>query len=147
MERFDAATTLALVEQRRARHAPGPDDVRAALALDDAGPRLRRRVVAAHGAARRRGVGAGRAGGCLDWWGDVLVEYWAAPKAGSFVDAADWRAGPGTVGRPIPGHEVVVTDEGRNELPPHTDGILWCRPRVADVFRYHGDEAKTAATF
>ncbi|MEZ5208385.1 MAG: AMP-binding protein [Acidimicrobiales bacterium] len=151
MERFDAAATLALVEQRRVRdtHLVPTMFVRL-LALDDevrASADVSSLRTVLHGAAP---VSVPVKQRMLDWWGDVLVEYWGGSEGGvvTLVDAADWRERPGTVGRPIPGHEVVVTDEGRNELPPHTDGILWCRnTRVADVFRYHGDEAKTAATF
>ena len=39
----------------------------------------------------------------IEWWGEVLVEYWGGTEGGTctLVDSADWLAHPGTVGKPL----------------------------------------------
>ncbi len=95
----------------------------------------------------------------IDWWGPVLVEYWGASEGGvvTLVGAEEWMAHPGTVGRPIPNHEVFVADPDTGAvLPPGEVGTLWCRNLTVAgaheqgegdglVFRYHNDEDKTQA--
>ena len=95
----------------------------------------------------------------ISWWGPALVEYWGASEGGvvTLVGAEDWLAHPGTVGRPIPNHRVIVADPDSGEvLPTGEMGTLWCENRtvldayqsgIGDgrVFSYHNDEGKTAA--
>jgi long-chain acyl-CoA synthetase len=86
----------------------------------------------------------------IDWWGPVLVEYWGGSEGGyvTVADTADWLDHPGTVGRPIPGHEVYATDDDGRRLPAWETGTLWCHnTRVDRVFEYHGAPEKTAAAF
>ena len=51
----------------------------------------------------------------IDWWGEVLVEYWGATEGGTttLVDSADWLAHPGTVGRALPSFDVFAVDDQR----------------------------------
>jgi long-chain acyl-CoA synthetase len=84
----------------------------------------------------------------IDWWGPVLVEYWGATESGvcTLVDSTDWRARPGTVGRPLQSYEVFAVDEDDARLPAGEIGTLYCRHRhLATVFEYHGAPGKTAA--
>jgi long-chain acyl-CoA synthetase len=86
----------------------------------------------------------------IEWWGPVLVEYWGATESGvcTLVDAVDWLAHAGTVGRPIATFEVFAVDDSGMRLPPGDVGSLYCRHRHrTDVFEYHGAPEKTAAAY
>ena len=54
----------------------------------------------------------------IDWWGPVLVEYYAGTEACglTFATSAEWLAHPGTVGRAVLG-TLRILDDGCNELP------------------------------
>jgi long-chain acyl-CoA synthetase len=147
MDRFDAARTLALIDQRQvtATHLVPtmfvrllglPEPVRAGFD----GSSLR---TVLHGAAP---VAPSVKHRMIDWWGSCITEYWGASEGGvvTLVGADDWLERPGTVGRPVAGHEVYVGDEQAEPLPPGSTGRLWCRnTRLAQVFTYHGDDEKT----
>lgn len=86
----------------------------------------------------------------IDWWGEVLVEYWGGTEGGvcTLASSADWLAHPGTVGRAIPSYEVFAVDEEGRRLPPGENGLLYCRhKRLVQVFEYHGDPEKTAGAY
>ncbi len=79
----------------------------------------------------------------IDWWGPVLVEYWGGSEGGvvTLVSTAEWLERPGTVGRPVPDHEVWAGDDCGGPLPAGDEGLLWCRNKAsAKVFEYHSDE-------
>src|SRR5690606_21097622 len=72
---------------------------------------------------------------------------WGGTEGGvnTLVDAREWLAHPGTVGRALPAFEVFAVDERGERLPPGEVGDLYCRHRTQDfVFEYHGDPEKTA---
>jgi long-chain acyl-CoA synthetase len=52
---------------------------------------------------------------------------------------------PGTVGRPLPGVEVQITDEGGAALPPGQSGEIWLRGPMI-MKGYHNLPGETAAT-
>ncbi len=84
----------------------------------------------------------------IDWWGEILVEYWGATEGGvcTLVDSRDWLDHPGTVGHATVNFEIFARDEDGRVLDPGETGELYCRHRKLDrVFEYHGDAAKTAA--
>jgi len=86
----------------------------------------------------------------IEWWGEVLVEYWGATEGGvnTLVDSAQWLAHPGTVGRALPSFEIFAVDEQRRRLPAGSTGQLYCHHKQLDaVFEYHGDPDKTAAAY
>ncbi len=86
----------------------------------------------------------------LDWWGDVLVEYWGGTESGvvTLARADEWRAHPGTVGRALPHYSVYAVDDAGRRLPAGESGELLCRhAREAQVFSYHGDPEKTATSY
>ena len=86
----------------------------------------------------------------IEWWGDVLVEYWGASEGGvvTLVGAQDWLAHPGTVGRAVRAHEVFAVDPEGRRLPAGETGELFCHNHAtAQVFVYHNDPAKTADAF
>ena len=81
----------------------------------------------------------------LDWWGDCVWEYYAATEGGGTIAGpSDWRAHPGTVGKPWPISEVMVVDDDGNEVPPGTPGTIYMK-MGAIRFEYKGDKAKTEA--
>ena len=79
----------------------------------------------------------------LDWWGDSIWEYYAATEGGGTIASPeDWKARPGTVGKPWPISEVIVSDDDGNQLGPGEVGTIWMRMGEYR-FTYHGDEEKT----
>jgi len=151
MPRWEERAALALVREREIAHThlvPTmfvrllrlPDAERAAFVA----PRL---SLVLHGAAP---VSVSVKRRMIEWWGEVLVEYWGATEGGvnTLIDSAEWLAHPGTVGRALPLFDVFAVDEGGGRLPPGETGDLYCRHRKLDrVFEYHGDPAKTAAAY
>jgi long-chain acyl-CoA synthetase len=151
MPRWDDAGALVQIQQREIRHThlvPTmfvrllrlPDDVRAAF---DA-PRL---DLVLHGAAP---IAAHVKQRMIDWWGEILVEYWGATESGvtTLADSAEWLAHPGTVGRALPHFEVFAVDDDETPLPAGKVGQLYCRNlRPGTPFEYHRDPEKTAAAY
>jgi long-chain acyl-CoA synthetase len=81
----------------------------------------------------------------LDWWGPVVIEYYAATEGGGTTIFADeWLRKSGSVGRAWPGSVVRVLDERGNELPAGQPGLVYLR-MGSSSFSYHGDEEKTRA--
>jgi long-chain acyl-CoA synthetase len=81
-----------------------------------------------------------------EWFGDVLVEYYGFTEGGMTVVGADeWRARPGSVGKPVAGLGVRILDDAGDEVPPNTDGTVYFRPTgTTRYFTYQGDDSKTA---
>jgi len=151
MPRWDEREALEILVRRAVAHAHFvptmfvrllrlPDAERAAFRA----PAL---TVALHGAApisvavKRR---------MIEWWGPVLVEYWGGTEGGvnTLIGSEEWLAHPGSVGRALPGFEVFAVDEARRRLGPDEVGDLYCRNEASpEPFAYHGDPAKTAASY
>lgn len=150
MEHFDPEQFLALVEHHRAtftqlvptmfvRMLKLPEETRTLYDLSS----LQRAV---HAAAPCP-VDVKRA--MIDWWGPIIDEYYASTEgAGSTaINADDWLAHPGSVGRPT-GAVVHVLDEEGRELPTGESGVIWFEHTVESrSFRYHNDPDKTATVF
>jgi long-chain acyl-CoA synthetase len=147
-EGFDPAEALRLIEEHGVtnvhlvptqfiRFLKLPDEVRASFDPSSL-------QVVMHGAApcsmevKRR---------MLEWWGPVITEYYGGTESGflSFISGTDWLAKPGSVGVPVATMEVKILDDEGNEQPPGTPGQIWTRSRLGGDFRYHKDDAKTAA--
>jgi acyl-CoA synthetase (AMP-forming)/AMP-acid ligase II len=81
----------------------------------------------------------------IDWWGPVIHEYYSGTEGlgMTYCDTAQWEAHPGTVGAAVFGELHICDDDGR-ELGPGEDGVVYFGG--ASRFRYHNDEAKTAAS-
>jgi len=146
MDGFDPETMLALIERHRATHTHMvPTQFRRLLALPEpvrAKYDVSSMRAAIHGAApcpqevKRR---------MLDWWGPVVVEYYAATEGGGTgITAREWLARPGSVGRAWPGSEVRVLDEHGDDLPTGEPGLVYLR-MGASTFDYHKDKEKTLA--
>jgi fatty-acyl-CoA synthase len=81
----------------------------------------------------------------IDWWGPILHEYYGSTEGNgvTFIDTAQWRRKPGSVGRSALGPVHICDDEGR-ELPPGEVGLVYFE-REQLPFEYHNDPAKTKA--
>jgi len=135
MPRWDSRQALALLRERRiASTHMVPTMFRRLLALP-ATERARCPAPARvfHGAAP---VSQDEKRAMIGWWGDAVVEYWGCSETGvvTLSEAADWLARPGTVGRALPGREVVAIG-----------GRLHVRGGVERLFSYWRDPAATAA--
>jgi long-chain acyl-CoA synthetase len=143
---FDPEATLALIERHRVTHTHMvPTQFRRLLALP---PEVRSAYdvssmqAAIHSAApcpqevKRQ---------MIDWWGPVIVEYYAATEGGGTgITAAEWLERPGSVGRPWLGSEVAILDEQGDDLPVGREGLVYMR-MGASTFDYHKDRDKTLA--
>jgi len=151
MPRWDARRALDLIEEHRIRHAhlvptmfvrllQLPEGVRSAF--DPSSLR-----VVLHGAApTARHVKQAM----IDWWGEVLVEYWGATESGvcTLVGSREWLERPGTVGRPTSSFEVFAAGEDGRPLAAGQVGTLCIRhKRIAKPFEYHRAPDKTAEAY
>ena len=79
----------------------------------------------------------------IEWWGDAVVEYYAATEGGgTVVTAKEWLERPGTVGKAWPGSEIRIYDDEGNRLGPGRIGTVYMALGQAAV-QYQGDEQKT----
>ena len=86
----------------------------------------------------------------IEWWGEILVEYWGGTEGGTctMANSADWLAHPGTVGKPLPSWEVFAVDDAGRRLSTGENGLLYSRhKRMTDPFEYHGAPEKTAEAY
>ena len=82
----------------------------------------------------------------LDWWGDVIYEYYAGSELNGLthVTPTEWRARPGTVGKPFMG-DIHICGEDGAELPVGESGLVYFEQPGAS-FAYHNDDEKTDGT-
>nr|WP_205807986.1 AMP-binding protein [Micromonospora sp. HNM0581] len=80
----------------------------------------------------------------IEWWGPVVVEYYAATEAGvvTLIGAEDWLQHPGSVGRAVPPHKIVILGPDGSELPPGQPGRVFVH-RAGKTFEYHNAPAET----
>jgi long-chain acyl-CoA synthetase len=144
MERFDAEEMLRLIEQYKVTHSHMvptqftrllalPADVRAKYDVSS----LRAMI---HGAAPcpnevKRAM--------LDWWGPVIIEYYAATEGGGATIFADeWLKKPGSVGKPWTYSVIKILDESGAEVPTNQTGLVYMQ-MGGSSFSYHKSEEKT----
>jgi long-chain acyl-CoA synthetase len=147
MDRFEPEEMLRLIHTHHVTHTHMvPTQFRRLLALPE---QTRERYdttslrAAIHGAApcphevKRR---------MLDWWGPVVIEYYAASEGGGTgITAQEWLARPGSVGKAWPGAEIRILDKDGNEVPAGETGLVYMRMGNS-TFDYYKDEAKTLAS-
>jgi long-chain acyl-CoA synthetase len=79
----------------------------------------------------------------IEWWGDAIMEYYAATEGGgTIVTAKEWLERPGTVGKAWPGAEIRIYDDDNKQLGPGEIGTVYMALSQA-TFEYKGDEQKT----
>ncbi|MBK1661299.1 AMP-binding protein [Paracraurococcus ruber] len=83
----------------------------------------------------------------IEWWGPILWEYYAGSEGiGTTVIAPrDWLARPGSVGKPVNGVRVHITDEDGRAVPAGVTGTI--RFSGGPRFAYHNAPDKTAACY
>jgi acyl-CoA synthetase (AMP-forming)/AMP-acid ligase II len=147
MPKFDASTSLALVERYAITHSQWvptmfvrllrlPESERGAYDLSS-------HRYAIHAAAPCP-VHVKEA--MLDWWGPILHEYYSGTEGNgqTAISPEEWLRHKGSVGRPILG-EVRIMDENDAVLPAGSTGRVFFEggPR----FEYFKDPEKTAAAY
>jgi acyl-CoA synthetase (AMP-forming)/AMP-acid ligase II len=146
MEKFDAETSLALIERYRVTHSQWvPTMLVRLLRLP---PEVRGRHdlgshrYAIHAAAPCP-VAVKRA--MLEWWGPILHEYYSGTEGNgqTAISPEEWLAHPGSVGRAILGRIHIVGPDGRDAAPGAT-GVVYFEGGPA--FEYYKDPEKTAAS-
>jgi long-chain acyl-CoA synthetase len=82
----------------------------------------------------------------IEWWGPIISEYYGSTEGAviSAIRSEDWLRKGGSVGRPLPFMEVIVTDDDGNRLEQGEEGILWFRNERGTDFEYHNAPEKTA---
>jgi long-chain acyl-CoA synthetase len=81
----------------------------------------------------------------LEIWpeGSVWEFYGSTEGQATRISTEEWLARPGSVGRALPGGEVVVADDDGNELPAGEVGWVWIRDPSREKWEYWGDAPKT----
>jgi long-chain acyl-CoA synthetase len=144
MERFEAEEMLRLIERYQVTHSHMvptqfnrllalPDDVRAKYDVSS----LRAMI---HGAAPcpdevKRAM--------LEWWGPVVIEYYAATEGGgASITATEWLTKPGSVGKAWPYSVLKILDDDGSEVPTGETGLVYMKMGQSS-FGYHKSEEKT----
>jgi long-chain acyl-CoA synthetase len=148
MDRFEPEEALALIERHRVTHSHMvPTQFRRLLALPEP-------VRAPYGVSSLRCV-IHAAAPCpqevkrqmLDWWGPVIVEYYAATEGGgTLITSEEWLRKPGSVGQPWWGSQVRILDRARAPVPPGVQGLVYMTMGTS-TFSYHKDQEKTDAAW
>ncbi|MGW0037845.1 AMP-binding protein [Gordonia sp. NPDC003376] len=146
MERFDAASALALVEDHRVTHTQMvPTMFIRMLKLPQAqrdAHDLSSLQVVIHAAAP---CPAETKRAMIGWLGPIIHEFYSCTENYLFttLDSQEWLDHPGSVGRSLLGTAHIV-DDGGTELPTGQVGQIWAADGFA--FEYLGDPDKTRAS-
>jgi len=144
MEKFDARDALTAIESHRVTHSQWvptmfvrmlglPASERAALDLSS-------HRVALHAGApcppeiKRQ---------MIDWWGPILIEYYAGTDAGGFtmINSTQWLEHPGSVGQSLTGAIHIIDEETDKPVGPGQIGTVYFSGNPE--FVYKGDPEKT----
>lgn len=81
----------------------------------------------------------------LDWWGDILVEYYAMTETGILTtcDSGQWRAHPGSVGKAVEGIDLKIAAEDGSQAARGETGEICVRSSLTPYVSYHGAEDLT----
>ncbi|MEO6321569.1 MAG: AMP-binding protein [Polaromonas sp.] len=147
MSKFDAEAALALIEKYQVTHSQWVPTMFVRLLKLSQEVRdqydINSMQVAIHAAAPCP-IHVKQA--MLDWWGDVIFEYYAGSEGvgSTVITPQEWRAHPGSVGRPMAGKLHIVGEDGQ-DLPPGEVGKIYFSG-VA-TFVYHNDVEKTKEAY
>jgi acyl-CoA synthetase (AMP-forming)/AMP-acid ligase II len=79
--------------------------------------------------------------------GSVWEFYGSTEGQATRISTEEWRAKPGSVGRALPGGEVVIANDAGDELPAGEVGWVWVIDPSGERFEYWGDAAKTRSAW
>jgi len=81
----------------------------------------------------------------MDAYGDVVFNLYGSTETGMVTLAKpdDLRNAPGTIGKAVPGNEIRLLDDDRNEVGPGGVGELYVKNKVL-VAGYHKDDKATS---
>jgi long-chain acyl-CoA synthetase len=83
----------------------------------------------------------------LDWWGDVIYEYYAASEGGgTLATPQDWRKHPGTVGNAWPISKLKIVKDDGTECATGEVGTVYMN-MGQHKFAYHKDAKKTESSW
>lgn len=148
MPRFDAETALQLIDRHRVtttfmaptllqRLVDLPAEVRARYDVSS----MRAAIVAAAPcpfSLKKR---------LVEYFGEVLWEFYGATETGinTVLLPGEQLAKPGSVGRVVPGQEILLLDDDGNPVPDGQPGELWVRNDVLATY-YNRPDATARAT-
>ncbi len=80
----------------------------------------------------------------MDHFGDVLYNFYGATETGlvTLASPKDLREAPGTIGKVVPGNDILLLDDAGKVVPEGTVGELWVKNKQL-VEGYHRDAAAT----
>jgi long-chain acyl-CoA synthetase len=143
MERFDAATALAAMRAYGVTHSQWVPTM--LLRLLRLGPNERGLAFPAHRVAFTSGAP------CppevkldiMRWWGPVLHEYYGASEGygHTYISPQEALVRPGSVGRPLSGTRILITDPAGHELPAGQAGRVCFAAPADTAYRNAGDDA------
>jgi acyl-CoA synthetase (AMP-forming)/AMP-acid ligase II len=139
MNRFDPLEFLRLIEQYRITHTQMvPTMFVRLLKLDEADRRgydLSSLKMVIHAAAPCPVEVKAQ---MLDWWGPIIYEYYSSSEGAGFtaIGPNEWRAHPGSVGKPRIGTLHIVGEDG-TEMHVGQVGTVYCEG--GGRFEYHND--------
>jgi acyl-CoA synthetase (AMP-forming)/AMP-acid ligase II len=144
MTKFDAECCLALIEKHGVTHGQFVPTMFVRMLKLPAAVRERFDMSSLRGvvhAAAPCPVEIKRA--MIDWWGPVVVEYYAATEGGGATIFADeWLRKPGSVGKAWSYSVIKILDESGNEVPANQPGLVYMQ-MGGSTFAYHKAEEKT----
>jgi long-chain acyl-CoA synthetase len=81
----------------------------------------------------------------IEWWGPVITEYYGSTEGSviTMIDSEQWLAKGGSVGKPMPGKEIIVVGDDGSRLGPNEPGTLYFRDAMGMDFEYHNAPDKT----
>ena len=142
MERFDAAAAVAAMGTYRVTHSQWVPTM--LIRLLRLGPNERGAAFPFHRVAFTSGAP------CppqvkldiMHWWGPILHEYYGASESygHTYISPADALVRPGSVGRPLSGARVHITDQDGHELPAGQAGRVCFAAPARVAYRNAGDD-------
>tara|TARA_R110000824_G_scaffold118960_18_gene272523 strand:+ start:49262 stop:50839 length:1578 start_codon:yes stop_codon:yes gene_type:complete len=149
MDKWDAEETLRLVQEHRITHTHVvPTMLHRILSLDE---RTRTKYDFSslrwilHGAAPCPTHVKERS---INMFGPVVFEYYAATEGGGiFVDSHEWKAKPGSVGKPLPGVVVRIINDNGDEAKPDEVGTVYFQAPEQGRFEYFKAPEKTEGAY
>jgi len=85
----------------------------------------------------------------IDWFGPVLVEYYAATEGGGgfLIGSEEWLTKPGSVGKPGPEFDNKIVDDEGKMVAQGDIGTIYMRAPDEGRFIYYKDKEKTESSY